>query len=125
MMMRGIGTDILSVQHLKMLQGKYDDPFFQKTFTRYERDQAMLRDDPIIYFATRFAAKEAVFKSLGLDGNNIRLNDIEITTKESGAPSVKLTGELSIQAKMQGVKAIQISLSWDGDYALAFAVAEG
>lgn len=84
-----------------------------------------MRDDPDIYFATRFAAKEAVFKSIGIDGNTVRLDDIEISNNQYGAPEVRLTGELAAIAEKQGIKSIQISLSWDGEYAVAFAVAEG
>jgi phosphopantetheine--protein transferase-like protein len=124
-MLYGIGTDILHVKRIAVLNGNYDDPFFKKTFTADERKQAKRRSDPDIYFATRFAAKEAVFKCFGIDGNRIRLNDIEIMTLTTGALKVKLHGKLRVAAKKLGIDTIMVSLSWDGEYALAFAVAQG
>lgn len=124
-MVQRVGTDIMNIRHIRIFKKKYDDPFFMRTFTANERRLAGMRDDPDIYFATRFAAKEAVFKSIGIDGNTVRLDDIEISNNQYGAPEVRLTGELAAVAEKQGIKSIQISLSWDGEYAVAFAVAEG
>ena len=123
-MVHGIGTDILDLGRIKALGNNWDDPFFQKTFTEQERDQAAARIDPEVFFATRFAAKESVFKCLGMDNSQIRLNDIEISNNEFGVPRVCLLGDLKEIADLKGVKKIHLSLSWDGTHALAFAVAE-
>lgn len=124
-MLIGIGTDILNVNKIIDLGNNPTDAFYKTTFTEYEREQAARRSDPEIYFATRFAAKEAVFKCFGIDGNHIRLDEIEIITQATGAVEVQLHGKLHEIAQQKGVQSIRLSLSWDGDYALAFAVAEG
>lgn len=123
-MIHGIGTDILEIAKITTMGTDYNDPFFLKTFTKSERDQAAARPDPGVFFATRFAAKEAVFKCFGMDGNRIRLDDIEIITDESGAPGVNLHGMLKKTAENFKITKINLSLSWDGTYAVAFAVAE-
>lgn len=123
-MIHGVGTDILDIEKIEHLDGDYADPFFLKTFTDQEHDQAAARPDPNIFYATRFAAKEAVFKSLGLDSNRVRLDEIEITTNSLGAPGVRLRGSLKKIAKLNQITKVNLSLSWDGQYALAFAIAE-
>lgn len=85
----------------------------------------MTHTDPALFFATRFAGKEAVFKCFGIDGGSIRLNEIEILTADSGVPRVSLFGALREIAGQKGITAIQISLSYDSEYAVAFALAQG
>jgi phosphopantetheine--protein transferase-like protein len=74
-------------------------------------------------YATRFSGKEAVFKSLSLPGDSIRLNEIEILENEIGQPVVTLIGDAKRHAEQKGITAIYISLSCDTEYASAFAVA--
>lgn len=123
-MIYGIGTDLLDITRITNLGTDYNDPFFLKTFTASEREQASGRPDPEVFFATRFAAKEAVFKCFGINGNRVRLDDIEISTDESGVPRVGLHGMLKNIADSEGIIKINLSLSWDGTCALAFAIAE-
>lgn len=123
-MILGVGTDILKIDRIIHTNETFDDPFFSKTFTAKEREQALLRRDPSVYFATRFACKEAVFKSLGIDSEDVRLSDIEILGAENGQPMVSLTGHLQDLAKEKGIRGFCISLSYDTDYAVAFVVAQ-
>ncbi|MFV0439591.1 MAG: holo-ACP synthase [Desulfopila sp.] len=122
-MIYGVGADLLDISRMSALNGNYADPFFVRTFTSGERDQAASRTDPDAYFATRFAGKEAVFKCLRIDGDLVRLGDIEIITDTFGVPRVKLNGMLQLVAQRKGIQSIHLSLSWDGQYALAFALA--
>ena len=59
--------------------------------------------------ATTFAGKEAVFKAL--QDQNVQLNDIEIIRNKNGKPYA-----------IVGKKKVNLSLSFDGDYAIGFAV---
>ena len=125
-MVAGVGTDLLSIDRIRRAveDPAVDSPFLVRTFTERERAEARLRPDPVLYFATRFAGKEAVFKCLGLDGGRVRLDEIEILNAENGQPFVVLTGEFRRKAELNGIADIHISLSHDTDYALAFAVAQ-
>ena len=76
---------------------------------------------PLYCFATRFAGKEAVFKAFGVHGDAFRLKDIEILEDESGVPQVFLHGKAAALAEEMGLTRIMISLSYDTDYAAAFA----
>ncbi|MCL2376469.1 MAG: holo-ACP synthase [Defluviitaleaceae bacterium] len=122
-MVLGVGVDILLIDRIGRASVDLSDPFIRKTFTQAEREQAVKRDDPTQYFATRFAGKEAVYKSLGIDVSRGALCEIEILNDEKGAPSVILHGELLEIAKEKGISRVMISLSYDTDYAIAYATA--
>jgi holo-[acyl-carrier protein] synthase len=137
-MILGIGTDILKIQRIRDNYENGVDSFIEKVYTDNEREQAAGRSDPVLYFATRFAGKEAVFKCFGIEYNTpdfatqnfninhkeIRLNEIEILGTEMAQPKVLLSGTCSEIAAIKGIKNIQISLSYDTDYAVAFAIAQ-
>ena len=123
-MILGIGTDILKIERIRNSFDDDNHAFIRKTFTENECTQAAQREDPILYYSTRFAGKEAVFKALGVQADFVRLNDIEILNEESGQPKVTLLGNLKKVAKGKGIESIIISLSYDTEYAIAFAIAE-
>jgi holo-[acyl-carrier protein] synthase len=121
-MIFGIGTDILSIERIGRIFANPDDPFFLNTFSDKEKVEASEYPDPVTYFSTRFAGKEAVIKSIGLH-EDMKLKEIEILKAGSGQPCVALTGSIKKIACENGIKRVLISLSCD-DYAIAFAVAE-
>jgi phosphopantetheine--protein transferase-like protein len=121
-MVIGIGTDILKIDRI-CNTCKDDDSFIQRVYTEKERVQAKERPDAVVYYATRFAGKEAVFKTLGQNANWLRFNEIEILNLPDGQPQVTLIGELKLLAERKGIKSILISLSYDTDYAIAIAQA--
>ena len=87
-MILGIGTDILNVHQLAESSLSPSDPFLKKTYTEREIAEAMTYLDAHSYYATRFAGKEAVFKTFGAHPDSIRLDEIEILGDENGAPKV-------------------------------------
>lgn len=119
-MVIGIGTDLMNTARITPLAS--DDVFFSKIFTEKEIINSKSSENPYRYLAGRFAAKEAVFKAFGIDGNHVRLNEIETLNDKNGAPFVRLHGELRKLAEARGASGIHISLSSDGDLVLAFAV---
>ncbi|MGI6333328.1 MAG: holo-ACP synthase [Saccharofermentanales bacterium] len=123
-MIIGIGTDILDINRLRRCPEDLlpDAPFLIKTYTAAERAAAEERPDKIAYLATRFAGKEAVFKALGIGGDRIRLNEIEILNDGDGRPQVTLTGRMKELADRCGVLEVKLSLSYENDYAIAFAI---
>jgi len=120
-MIIGVGTDILAVDRMRDIES--DHAFLSRVYSQAERKEAQGRNNALMYYCTRFAGKEAVFKSLCISPESVRLNDIEILTGEHGKPYVNLLGNMKSIALSRGVSDIQISLSWEKDYAVAFAVA--
>lgn len=122
-MIVGIGVDIINMSRLdRSLSLK--DPFVLKTFTEKEIEAAKQKQEPERYFAARFACKEAVFKCLKMDGNTIRLNEIEIRNSDIGYPTVTLLGNLKKHADERGIVSIEVSLSHEEDYIVAYAIAQ-
>lgn len=100
------------------------DAFLRKVYTEAEIREAEKREVPLSYYATRFAGKEAVFKALNLSPDDIRLNEIEILNDPNGRPHATLLGNVARLAERQGITSVSVSLSYDTEYAIAFAVAE-
>ena len=123
-MIKGVGTDILNMKHISSEYLKAGDPFLEKTYSPREIEEAKKRELPFYYYATRFAGKEAVFKALGISPQHILMSEIEILNNEYGVPYVILYGDLKQKAQEMGITDIQISLSYEEDYAVAFAAAQ-
>ncbi|MGI6577867.1 MAG: holo-ACP synthase [Eubacteriales bacterium] len=121
-MIFGIGIDLIAVSRISVLK-KTEDPFFSSVFTLKEREQAASQADPMAYYAGRFSAKEAVYKSLRMPGD-ARFSEIEVISNPFGAPEVHLSGTLLEYAKKHNIKRIHISISHETDYAISYAIAE-
>jgi holo-[acyl-carrier protein] synthase len=74
--------------------------------------------------AARFAAKEALAKSLGAPAG-LHWLDAEITTDPSGRPRLRVTGTVAARAAALGVRTWHVSLSHDAGVASAVVIAEG
>ena len=122
--MQNVGVDLLKINRLKPLEGKWDDPFFKKAFTEKEIEFCLNHERPLVAFCEGFAAKEAVFKSLGMDGDSVRFDSIEILRNEIGQPTVTLLSPLDEKAKALGINRVALSLSYEEDAVIAFAISE-
>ena len=126
-LIKGIGVDIFEINKLRSIIDEIDylnDSFIKKTYTKKEIELAESRPIPITFYATRFAGKEAVFKSLAIDSNSIRLNQIEILSDDKGQPYVNLYENAKRIAKEKEINQILISLSYDNSYAIAYVVVQ-
>ena len=74
--------------------------------------------------AARFAAKEAVAKSLGAP-KGLRWHDCEVMSDQDGRPWLTVSGTVARAADGLGVRRWHLSLSHDGGIASAMVVAEG
>lgn len=124
-MIAGIGVDIVHAEQLPDGVLVPEDSFARHTFTSGEQELAAKRPSPTAFLRGRFAAKEAVFKALGMDSDALgRWDAIEVLADEHGAPFVQLHGSAREAAQRRGIAHIQVSLSSDRDCFLAFCVAE-
>jgi holo-[acyl-carrier protein] synthase len=122
-MICGIGIDILSLERTKGILEVSDKKFLNHIYSKKEREQSSLNSEPRLFLSTCFCAKEAVFKCLGSNGDRINFNEIQILQSDFGQPYVELLGYCSEFAKAKGIKTIHISISYETDYIIAFAVA--
>ncbi len=97
-------------------------PFIKKVFTPWEQERMESHPDRVAYAAMVFAAKEAVFKTFGISWSfGVQMNEIEVHDGQYGEPQVILSGRFAEVAKERGVSKVHLSLSYDGDYAIAMA----
>lgn len=100
--------------------------YAKHTFTEREQEEAGRRPKPAEYFAARFAAKEAVFKSIAhltvKKGFDLRI--VETLNREDGSPEVVMNEKLRSLLDEAGVQTLHISITTETDYAVAFVVAE-
>ena len=125
-MIIGIGIDIVSVSRIKDAEKRWGRRFLDRVFTEREIKYAMLHKSPHSRLAARFAAKEAITKAMGTGfTGGITWKDIEALNKDSGRPEIILHGKVREIAESMEVRRIHLSISHDGDYAVAQVVLEG
>ena len=127
-MIKGIGTDLTDRRRIQRAYDRFGDRFVAKVLSATEIKvfQSMGDGKQIAYLAKQFAAKESVVKALGTGfSQGIALHQIEITRRPTGAPALNLEGRALARATELGISTWSISISDDGDYALAFVTAEG
>lgn len=116
-----IGLDVVETARVRRIVD-LRPTFVKRTFTIVELAQAAGFEEARRYefLAGRFAAKEATLKALGLGiGDGIALSEIEITSQESGAPALTLTGEARRAADAAGCVRYHTSISHDAGIAAA------
>ena len=118
----GIGVDLCAVGRMERAIEK--EHFFGRVFTESERAYLQSRGKGRGQSAAAmFAAKEAVAKALGTGfAQGVMPWQIEVTHEEGGRPGALLTGAAKEAFEQLGGKTILLSLSHEGDTAIAFAV---
>lgn len=121
------GVDMVVISRVARILASYGDQFLDRVFTPSEVQFSRRRPAEL---AARFAAKEAVSKALGvgmrlLSPAGIGWLDVETLNHPSGQPYVLLHGRAQGLASAAGLATWSISLTHDGDLALAFIVALG
>ena len=118
----GAGIDAVDVERFRTVLGRRE-AFAERVFTAAERAEAAGRQDPVPGLAARFAAKEAVMKSLSVGLGAIDFADVEVVRSEGGAPALTVTGKAAALAEQRGVTGWHISLTHTATVAMAIAIA--
>ena len=118
----GIGVDQVNLNRVRKILEKSKSKFETRCFTDHEIEYANKVNDPAKRLGARFAAKEAVMKSLGKGWRELKWKEIEITG--GGKPTVNLFGNASELAQVNKIGTIHISLSHEKETAIAFAISE-
>ena len=80
---------------------------------------------PALHYAARFAAKEALFKALGADGQaEMRWREAEVVREESGRPHIALHGCTRELAERLRVDEILVTLAHTTELATATVILE-
>jgi holo-[acyl-carrier protein] synthase len=125
----GIGNDICDVRRIEAAWQRHGERFVQRVLGEAEQRVWQQRSERwsgrgVRYLATRFSAKEAFSKAVGL-GMRMPMTwrDCEILNHPSGQPYVRLSGELKTWFEAQGWRA-HVTVSDESDYATSVVVVE-
>jgi len=112
------GVDIVRIDRFRK---HVENPqFLNRVFNPSEIKAILSHKKPEIRMAGRWAAKEAVSKAFGCGiGEKLGFKDITITNNSNGKPIVEV--DETVNAAF-GFPKISLSISHDGDYAIAFVV---
>lgn len=122
MRIRGVGVDVLKYSRFQHINNFYDDQGIKKIFTPFEIEVSQKHTNLVKYFSARFAAKEAILKSLSINLDLIKYTDIEIYSNEFNKPYVRLLGDIKAHSQLQGIHQIEISLSYEENCVIAYAI---
>jgi holo-[acyl-carrier protein] synthase len=116
-MIVGIGVDLVDVARFETAitnTPKLKDRLFtegEKSLNSYS-------------LAARFAAKEALMKAVG-KAQGLSFQEVQIVQDEFGKPSFALSGQSEQTVSNKGIANLHLSLSHDGQMAIAYVIAEG
>ena len=124
-MIISIGIDIIEVSRVRETIAR-TPRFAERVFTAAERAYCESRGAVAAqHYAARFAAKEAALKALqtGWRGG-ISWQDVEIASRDSGAPYLILHGPVRELFEKSGASAAHLSMSHTSEHAIAQVVLE-
>jgi holo-[acyl-carrier protein] synthase len=128
-MIYGIGTDICDIRRIRASVERHGDRFAQKVLTDSELQvwrarSARWPERGIKYLATRFSAKEAFSKAVGM-GMTMPMTwrNCEIANLPSGQPTIVLHGAMKEWFEGKGLQA-HITMTDESEYAASFCVVE-
>jgi holo-[acyl-carrier protein] synthase len=125
----GIGTDVCSIRRIERALQRRGDRFAERVLGEHEievfrKRRAAASARGLSYLATRFAAKEAFSKAIGM-GMRMPMcwRACEVVNAHGGKPEIRLNGELAAWFDARRLTA-HVSVSDESDYAAAFVVVE-
>ena len=123
-MIVGLGTDIVEIARIGQMIERHGELFLQRVYTEGEIRYCQQRREAMQHYAGRWAAKEAVMKTLGTGfTKGVGFQDIEVVSRKSGQPLIKLSGGAREYAAQRGVDDVLITISHCRTYATATAIA--
>lgn len=123
-MIIGLGTDIVEIVRIGQMIQRHGELFLNRVYTPAEIRYCQRRKECYQHFAGRWAAKEAVMKTLGTGlARGVSWKDIEVCTTKTGQPKLNIKGGARDHAEQMGVDEILITISHCRAYATATAIA--
>jgi holo-[acyl-carrier protein] synthase len=128
-MIYGIGTDIVEIGRIAEAQGRFGERFVERVLGPQERARHRARTQRserrgLAFLATRFAAKEAISKALGLGMRTpMSWRAVEIVNAPSGQPIAVANGALAAFLAERRLR-LHVSVTDERELAMAYAIAE-
>ncbi|NLJ77977.1 MAG: NAD(P)H-hydrate dehydratase [Tissierellia bacterium] len=119
------GTDLIRISRIEELLESKGEAFLRRIFTDGEIQYIRSKNLSPQTIAGIFAAKEAVSKAIGTGIGKVGWRDIEVCHCKKGKPYIELHREGLRLSRRLRIDGIDISISHEGEYAMAFAIAGG
>ena len=119
----GIGIDVVDIERFRTSLER--TPTMRvRLFTASELEYVADKSDPVPSLAARFAAREAVMKSMGLGLGAFGFHEVWVERATTGVPSLVVTGRAADLAADRGITRWHLSLTHSDLVAAAYVVAE-
>ena len=128
-MIYGIGTDICDVRRIRATLERHGERFAARVLAdaelaTWQHRSARWPERGVRFLATRFSAKEAFSKAIGLGMvMPMTWRSCEVTSLPSGQPTIALHGALKEWFEARSLS-VHLSLTDESDYAASFCVVE-
>jgi holo-[acyl-carrier protein] synthase len=130
-MILGIGTDLVDARRLEKIFEKDKEAFLEKFFAPSEQaagNKRLHKDRHLMFYATRFAAKEACAKALGTGiQGGVNFKDMVVSNDDLGKPMLHLFEgaktrlESLASARGRSLEDVRIDLSLSDEYPFCIA----
>ena len=125
MSIRGIGTDIVSIERIRTALARHEERFARKVLSDVELAKYETLNDGAAYVAKRFAAKEAFFKALGEAPSSANTwRQLSVVNDAAGRPSLLCGALLAALLAARKISSTHVSLSDEREHAVAFVILE-
>jgi len=121
----GTGIDIVDITRFERLLEQGNIRLFERLFTIHEQEYCARKARSAQHYALRFAAKEAFLKACGLGlREGMTWHDVEVVNDALGKPELRLHGKAQQIFTDMDLSKTFVSLSHDGNFAVAMVVLE-
>ena len=119
----GVGVDVVRVDRIAAAMRRFGERFVVRILGPAERAAIPRGPTAAAHVAKRFAAKEALLKALGTGlAGGATWHDIEVRRRPGGQPWLRIGGACARKMRELGAERAHLSLSDEGDYAVAVVV---
>lgn len=121
----GIGIDIIRISRIAETLERHGNRFMKRVYHPCEVEFANKRRKSAEFLAGCFAVKEAALKALGdFPGRGIAWPSIFITHEPTGKPVIHFEDKALNLCNEKGMQKAHVSISHDGDIAIAQVILE-
>jgi holo-[acyl-carrier protein] synthase len=120
----GIGTQVMECARVRGLIDKHGESFLKQVYTTREVAYCNGKKQSTEQFTALWAAKEAVFRTLGLTWKRgMNWADVEVVCENGNAPEVVVTGPTREIMVLRGATRIMLTMAHCRAFATATAIA--
>ena len=120
----GLGTRIIECVKVRELIDRHAERFINNVYTDTEAAYCRDRTNSTEHYAAFWAAKDAIFRALGLSTDkSTNWLDVEIVCDTKATSRAVIRGATESHLQAAGITRMQIAFSYTREYATATAIA--